>query len=307
MNQTTGITSSEINFSLILSAIKSHPALLIIFNLSLTTLAALYTFSLPDTYESSAKIAPHSIESSSYSVGLSSKLEGLTSLIGVGGLSDGGSKITLVVELMKSTTFANEFSENYNLLPLFFAAEGIEPDSGNIIFDSEVFDPVLNIWTREVSAPLTAKPNRDEIYEKYIEAISVSVDKESGYITISASTVSPRESKLIVEQLVTEISKKVSERERRMSSDLIIQLEAELAGTTSNNIKLLLTNLLEQQLQKHAVSKLDDYFGFSYIDEPYEAILPSGPPRLQILAVTIFGSFLLSILILTLKHAYWNK
>ena len=146
---------------------------------------------MPNIYTSSALLAP----ADSSGGGLSSLMQqygGLASLAGIS-LPGGGeaSQAAFGMELMKSRAFVADFVERRAILPDLMAVDFWSEASDALAYDPDVYDAETKTWVREVDPPRQARPSMQEAHKEFMEILSVSEEKDTGYVTVSIEHKSP--------------------------------------------------------------------------------------------------------------------
>ena len=146
---------------------------------------------LPNSYTANALLAPAEQSGGGMSA-LMQQYGGLASLAGVsipGG--EDTSRAQLGMALMTSRGFIGDFVERRQLLPEWMAVEAWDVQSNQVTYDSNLYDADTGEWVREVEAPFDPEPSLLEAHEAFKEILSVSQDKQTGYVTVSIAHKSP--------------------------------------------------------------------------------------------------------------------
>ena len=132
-----------------------------------------YALSIPNEYSSTAILSPASTSNSSSMASLAGQFGGLASLAGVS-LDDAGSNKTLeALEILQSWAFIEEFIQEQNIAPQVFAVKGWNQETNELIYNTEVYDPQNQIWTREPPKGKQAKPSSWELYKVFNEVVVI--------------------------------------------------------------------------------------------------------------------------------------
>ena len=153
--------------------------------------SVVFALMLPNIYTANSLLAPAEQSGGGMST-LMQQYGGLASLAGVslpGG--EDGSRAQLGMQLMKSRAFIGDFVERRDILPELMAVKAWDAGSGQIVFDPESYDAASKAWVREVEAPKLPTPSAQEAHKAFSEILSVSQDKQTGYITVSVDHQSP--------------------------------------------------------------------------------------------------------------------
>ena len=106
-----------------------------------------YALSLPNMYKSTAVLAP--AESSGGGLGkLAGQFGGLASLAGINLGGSGPDKTAEALEILQSWAFIEEFIQEQNIAPQVFAVKGWSPETNELIYNTEIYNPQTQTWTR---------------------------------------------------------------------------------------------------------------------------------------------------------------
>ena len=141
--------------------------------------------SLPNIYTANALLAPAEQSGGGMSA-LMQQYGGLASLAGVtlpGG--EEASRAQLGIALMTSRGFIGDFVERRSILPDLMAVDAWNMLNDQVSYDPEVYDSATGEWVREVDAPYGPKPSLLEAHNALENIMSVSQDKQTGFVTVS--------------------------------------------------------------------------------------------------------------------------
>ena len=122
---------------------------------------------------------------------MASNFGGIASLAGISLPSASSNKTDYVVETIKSRDFLKHLLKFENIRENLFASESYDISNKSIIYDSEMFDPSSKEWLRSKPANRNQIPSYLEIYPIYRRDLSISIDDNSGFITVSFTHLSP--------------------------------------------------------------------------------------------------------------------
>ena len=247
---------------------------------------------LPNIYQASTLLRPQSSEGGMG--GLARQYGGLASLAGISLPSgDGQSKTQLALEVLKSKKFAYDFATRHDLLPALFAADSWDWSSQALSLDSTIYDPAAGGWVREVPPPRTAAPSPEEVHALWNETISVSEEKDSGFVTLSIKHRSPVYAKEWLDLLVVDINEALRAQDLAESERAVAYLEGQLKQTNVAEIRELLAGLLRSHMESRMMATVEPNYAFSVIDPPTVPELKSEPKRALICVLgTLLGGML---------------
>lgn len=275
------------------------------FTLCLTSIFAiisvLYSLSLPNIYTSSALLAPASEENSlSSQVG---QFSGLASFAGLGLGSEGSSKTQEAIERIKSFEFfSKHFLPNVQLENLMAVKKWI-PEQNILIYDENLFDPKTKIWKRDVSYPRKIIPSNQEVFEEVYEKIlNISMNKNTGFVSISIDHKSPIIAKRWLDLIILNINESMRELDKQSSQRSIDFLNKSTESTSVRSINDVISVLLENQMQTLMLANSQKDYVFKIIESPIASEKKSGPSRAIIcIIITLLGG-LFSVCIVFLQH-----
>lgn len=292
INSYEAFKSDEIDLLEILAIFIEGKWIISSITLSMCIFSIFYSLSLPNIYESNALLASN--DSSSTNAGALQNYSALANFAGISLPSKSDdSNLPKAMEKIKSLSFF----EN-SILPNIYLPELMAVDSWNhkdntIKFDKNVFDNSSKAWVRDVSAPYKKKPSSQESFIEFQEKMSVSQDLKTGFVTLKIKHQSPYVAKKWVELIVTEINsfyRKKDELEAKLS---VNYLSAEMATTNYAEIKQVMAQLMQQEIQKLTLIEANEDYIFNYIDPPAAMELKAEPNRVLICIIGgIVGIFL---------------
>lgn len=255
----------------------------------LTLVFSLYQ---PNIYKSTAILVP--VESN-IDTRSSGSISSLASLAGVS-LSAKGSDSNSVKAIQKLDSLS--FFEN-NFLPFIFlpnlmALESWDHVNNSLLYDSNIYDKNSNKWIRSFSYPKKQKPSAQESFSVFQEKhFTINEDSSTGFVTIEIRHQSPYIAKKWIELLIKEINLFYREKDKLEAQRASDYLNKQIAMTTLSEVKEVLAELLQQEIQKLALIEATQSYVFDYIDPPAVMEQKSSPKRiLNFILSLIFGSVL---------------
>tara|TARA_E500000331_G_scaffold357739_1_gene420675 strand:- start:7867 stop:8832 length:966 start_codon:yes stop_codon:yes gene_type:complete len=258
---------------------------------------------LPNIYRSEALLVAESGNSSTLS-SLASQYSGLANLAGVSlPTSNDSNDKDIGIAKLRSRQFITNFIEKHNILPELMAEKYFDWSSGEVHLDAKVYDEENNIWTRKASAPFTSRPSPLESYEEFIEILSVSEDRESGFISISIDHLSPIIAQQWVSWLVNDLNTEMMLEKTSETKQSIEFLTEQMNNTQIVELKQVFSSLMEEQTKILMLANSRSEYLFKTIDPAVIPELKAKPSRALILILGAFIGGLLSVLcIFILQH-----
>jgi len=263
-----------------------------------------YALSLPNIYEAKALLAPKA-EGSGLS-GLAGQFGGLAGLAGIDIGGGEASKTQIALETLKSRSFFAEYIYE-DVLVALMAAEGWDRESGKIIVNEELYDPLSQQWVRDVQAPFKKQPSAQEAYKEFSNHLLVTEDKKTGFVGLAVKHYSPNVARDWVLAVLRGIETSIREKEVREAERSIAFLKAESAENSLISLNEVFASLIEEQTKKIVLANASEEYVFEVIEPPVAAERKSEPKRslICILGTLLFG--MLSVLYVLIRHYMFKK
>ena len=290
MNQE--ILEDEIDLRELFNTINKNRVKIFILTLVVTSLAVIYALSIPNSYKSQTILVPQTEAKPS--------LGGLSTLAGMAGVDLGGSgqidAATSFETILKDYSFEQYMIEKYNLIDKFTLKQE------NLVFALS-FDGFYNMFHFESSEDSV---NEDSVnieektystYQKILTTLSISTDKKSGLITLSAESIDRFLSKELVEIYLVELTNYLRKTEMQNVDKQIKFYKNEFNNIADISIKTQLGNLAAGLLQKKVLAEANEYYNVKQLTKPQVAYIrdKTKPKRSLIVIVSFITSIILGI------------
>lgn len=267
-------------------------------------IAVSYALYLPNKYTSEALLAPRNDGGSGGALGqLAAQYGGLASLAGVnlGGVGEQG-KTAIAIEMLKSRDFFGKYLYDSVLVDLM-ASKAWDRGGNKVVIDEGLFDVETQTWVRKVSAEFQVKPSVQEAHDVFVEeSLSVSEDKQSGFVTISVTHYSPIVARDWVAKIVESVNEAVRAREVREAENSIAFLKEQSAKTNLVSLTEVFAELIEQQTKTVMLASASDEYVFQVIDPPVAPELKSEPQRALICVLGVLLGGMLAVVFVLIRH-----
>ena len=274
--------------------------------LSLTAFASIagviYSLSLPNVYESKAILAP--LNSSGGIAGALGSYSGLAGLAGISipSVGDEGNSAKAIQKISSLSFFENNILTNI-YLPDLMAFKSWDSKTNTVAFDDSIYDTNSNTWIRDYSYPQPQIPSAQESFKVFTtEHLSLSEDKESGFITLSIKHQSPFIAKQWAELVINEVNTFYRQKDKSESEKAVSYLNQQISMTSLSEIKQVLAQLLQEETKKLTLIEANQYYVFDYIDPPAVMEQKSEPKRALICILAALLGGMLSIILLLIRH-----
>ncbi|MGP5157688.1 Wzz/FepE/Etk N-terminal domain-containing protein [Pseudoalteromonas prydzensis] len=293
----------EIDLSEVLAAIYKDKLTIMLFAVLFAFTSIVFSLFQSNVYRSEALLSPSSDAQSGGLSSLAGQLGGLANIAGfdLGGNSS-ANKTQLAIEVMKSRKFIAKFVNKHNILPELIAATDWKQANGEVVYDTDLYDPKLGRWVREPVTPYDKVPSEQEAYKKFKELFSVSLDTESGLVKVAIEHYSPKLAHDWVTWIVKDINQEMKEQDVSEARESINYLYEKISETPVNDIKKVLHNLVEEQEKTIMFSEVRKEYIFKTIDP---AIIPEekvGPKRALIVILGCIFGFVIGIGFVLVRH-----
>ena len=288
-------TNPEIDLIDLFLAIWNKKFLISIFVCSAAILSVTYALLLPNIYTSSALLSPSSQNDS-----LSSKLGGYSSLAGLAGVSlprEAGNKSLEAIARIKSYNFfVNYFLPNINIENLFAVKEW-RPEDNTILYNKNIFDEVNNNWIRK-----SGTPSAQEAYAAFKEILTISEDKTTQFVSLSIEHKSSYIAKRWLDIIIKNINESMREEDKKAATNSINFLNENSKKTNLNEIKEVIAELLQSQMQNLMLASASESYIYKTLDSPIVPERKSSPKRALISILGTLAGGVLGVLMALIQH-----
>ncbi|MDB2416824.1 Wzz/FepE/Etk N-terminal domain-containing protein [Pseudomonadales bacterium] len=255
---------------------------------------------LPNKYTAEAVLAPRSSGGGGGLAQLASQYGGLASLAGI---SFGeGDSAAVAGEMIKTREFFSAYLYDSVLVELM-AAESWDRDTDSVTIDDRLFDVQSQTWIREVAPPFQVKPSAQEAHEAFVEEfLRVSEDKQTGFVTIAITHLSPSVARDWVSLLVEGINEAVRARDVREAENSIEFLNEQRLKTNLVSLTEVFSELIEEQTKTVMLANASDEYVFQVIEPPVAPERKSEPSRALICVLGTMLGGMLGLLLVLIRH-----
>ena len=272
----------------------------------ISIIGVIYSLSLPNIYTSKALLAPVNPAS-----GISGALRSYSGLAGLAGISipSGGNENNSVKAMQKLSSlsfFENNILKNI-FLPNLMAVKSWNLETNTLIYDDSIFKMKSNTWVGDYSNSRKKIPSAQESFKVFTSHLSLSENKNTGFITLSVKHQSPFIAKQWAELVVNEVNTFYRQKDKAQSEKAIIYLNQQILMTSFSEIKQVIAELLQEETQKLTLIEANQYYVFDYIDPPAVMDQKSEPKRSLICILSALLGGMLSIVLVLIKHYVFKK
>ncbi|KZZ48374.1 hypothetical protein A3758_13935 [Oleiphilus sp. HI0118] len=251
-----------------------------------------YALSLPNMYKSVAILAPAEASSSGLAK-IAGQFGGLASIAGINLGGGGSNKTAEALEILQSWAFIEEFIQEQNIAPQVFAVKGWNPETNELIYNTEIYNPQTQTWTREPPKGKKAEPSSWELFLKFSDYISIGEDKLTGFVSLSITHYSPSIAKAWVDLYVRVINRVFKEKDTLEAEANVEFLKSQIEQTSLASMQGVFYDLIEEQTKTLMLAKGSTEYVFKTVSESRVPEQRSSPKRALICVVGAFlGGFL---------------
>jgi len=279
--------------------------------LTMTTFVSLigviYSLMLPNIYESKALLV--SVNTSSAISGTLQRYSGLAGIAGIDlpNSEDISNSAKAKSKIQSLSFFKSNILPNIQLQDLM-AVKSWSPITKEIIYDKNIYDKKSNTWVRDYSYPKQQIPSAQESFKIFISKhLSISEDKNSGFITLSIKHQSPFIAKLWTDLVIDEVNAFYRKKDKTDSEKAVSYLKQQILKTSLSEIKLVIAELLQDETKKLMLIEANEFYVFDYIDPPDLMENKSEPKRSLICIISALLGGMLSIFVVLTKNYFFNK
>jgi uncharacterized protein involved in exopolysaccharide biosynthesis len=182
------------------------------------------------------------------------------------------------------------------------------PQTNKLVYDENIYKMKSNTWVRDYSYPMKQIPSSQESFKVFIsQHLSLSEDKDTGFITLSIKHQSPFVAKQWAELVINEVNTFYRQKDKLESEKAVSYLNQQILMTSLSEIKQVIGQLIQEETQKLTLIEANQYYVFDYIDPPAVMELKSEPRRSIICILSALFGAMLSIILVFIKHYVFKE
>ena len=298
MNNSTDLNNNvelgdEIDIKSLLKTILASKRLIIASTVSFAIIALIYSLTLTNIYQSTALLSPVGDQSNS-SQSLNN-LGGLASFAGINISSTSGGNSTKAITKITTLSFFEENILPNIFLPDLMAVKTWDEDSNSVIYDSS-YNVQTGKWNNI--------PHPQKSYKAFKGKLQVSEDYETKFLTISVKHESPHIAKEWTELVVNQINDSFRAKDKREAESAMNFLNTQMALTSYTEIKQVVAQILKQKMQQLTLIEANEFYVFSYLDQPAVARNKIEPSRTSICILGTLLGFMLGVLFVLVRDYF---
>ncbi len=301
------IEEDEIDLRELFHTIKKNRWKLFFTSLLFTSLALMYAIITPNSYSSKTILMMK--EQDKPAIGGSAAALAAMAGINIGGGGGGLDISSMFKNLMEDFSFNKNIIKRYNLI-YRLSPEGM---SENLVYVLNGKDMARDIKEKLTFSTKEEPKSEDELafeaFKKLKDMLSVSTDKESGAITLSATSKDRFLAKDLVEIYLKEMSEYIRVLDMKEVAEQEDYYKRELESASGIELKKSLADLLSALTKKKVLSQAGDYYMVKQLTKPEVAFIKdkTKPKRALIIIVAFITSIILAIFMIFFGEFLKNR
>jgi hypothetical protein len=174
--------------------------------------------------------------------------------------------------------------------------------TNTLTFNDSIYDTSTNTWIRDFSYPGQQIPSAQESFKVFKSKLSLNVDKNTGFVTLSIKHQSPFIAKQWTELIINEVNAFYRQKDKSESEKAVRYLNEQILITGLSEIKQSIAQLLQEETKKLTLIEANQYYVFDYIDPPAVMERKSEPKRSLIFILSALLGGMLSIVFVLIRH-----
>ena len=267
-----------------------------IFTIVVTFFGLVYTLSLPNSYKSYTLLAPQETKTPSIAGELAAMMTGIS--YGAGNLD----AFTSLEAILSDYSFNKAVIEKNGLVERI----NTTTKEKNYLF-AFGYDGVYSLLHPSDESVIDERTSEQKLFNayRYLQGmLSISSDKKTSLITLSATSNDRFFAKEIVEIYLVALTEHLEEMEIIDATNKIKFYKQELASTKNIELRKEISSLISALVQKRVLSSANEYYIVSQMIAPRVAFASekTGPNRKQILMIIAMMSLMLGVFSAFLKE-----
>ena len=236
--------SSDLTLVDLLSVLFLRKFSIISFTIIFSLIGALFSFTLPDVYKSSAVLT--SVQASGS--GFPSQYSSIASFAGISLPSEGNNKTLEAIERIKSFDFfSNIFLTSINKQDLV-AVKNWDKDLDKLVYDTDIYNEEIQEWAYGYNELKTEEPSTQEAYVYYLDILSI-IEEDDAFVVITIEHPSPYIAQSWTELIVSKINESMRDYEKQQIINAIDFLNTQIKKASNAEVIKSLSAIQEDQLE----------------------------------------------------------
>ena len=199
-----------------------------------------------------------------------------------------------------SRVFLKNLLSSEGVLPSLMAAKSYDSESKKLEFDPNVYDTADKKWLQGPPSYLTA-------YNVYIGQMTLDYYKPNGLIFLSMEHISPVFAQEFLDLIIHEADAMMRQKDLQESSDALEYLASEISKTSLIEMKGSMSQLIRSQLETQMMAKISTNYVLNVIEPAFIPEINFKPSRSLICMLITITGFVLSCLLILIRHFAFNE
>ena len=286
----------DINITELIKTIFSNKITVLSFITLFVAISFSISFFIKDKYTSTALIKLSDQGDSSSFSSLSSQYGGIASLAGLSLPSSGENQEEYVIEFIKSKDFLKHLLSFEDVKINLFAIKSFDKKTKSVEYDPSIYDSKSKKWVRDIKGMQAVEPSYIEVHKLYLEDINIYKDRQSNFIQIEYTNISPYFAKSFIDLILSELNEILRQRDLNESTKAVNYLAQEQLKAKTLAVNEAIANLMEEQFKTQMLSNLLEDYKVENIDPAFIPEEPSSPNRLLLIIMGALLGFFVSII-----------
>jgi hypothetical protein len=300
-NKNTNDSDDEISLRELFYVLLEGKWIIVSVTTVVSIIGVIYSLLLPNIYQSNALLVPVNSSNS-----ISGALGGYSGLAGLAGISlpsgdDKGNSVKAIQKISSLSFFENNILTNIHL-PDLMAVKSWNSKTNTLTFDDSIYDTNSNTWIRDFSYPGQQIPSAQESFKVFKSKLSLNLDKNTGFVVLSIKHQSPFIAKQWAELVINQVNAFYRQKDKLESEKAVSYLNEQISITGLSEIKQSIAQLLQEETKKLTLIEANQYYVFDYIDPPAVMERKSEPNRSLICILSALLGWMLSIVLVLIRH-----
>ncbi|MBO1922978.1 Wzz/FepE/Etk N-terminal domain-containing protein [Thiomicrorhabdus sp. 6S3-12] len=309
-NYPQAYADDEIDLRELWHAVWSRKWSIALITMIVTSIALIYVLNAKNYYKAHVVLAP--IHAEGKSAGLAAQFGGLASLAGINLGGGGASDTDTAIAILKSRKFGERFIQENNLKPYLFPKNWdddketwIEPSPGVLASIKELIVPASNGVQsgsqREQLVP--GEPSLWQSYKVFSSMLSISTDKNSGFVTLFVEFTDPVLAAQWATKMVQDINLLMKTQSLAEAQRSNAYLEQQLKKTSLAEVRQSIYQMMEANIKTMMLANTSEDVVFRTIDPAVVPEEKSKPKRSLIMVASMIIGVLLGIFWALIRNA----
>lgn len=255
-------------------------------------LAFLVNWYLPKYFTAHTILKPAQNDKEGGLAQVANQFSGIASFAGLNLLGGGKDRTKEAIAVLRSQTFIEKFIYKNGLETDVFATNGWDRKKDKLLYDQNIYDEEKKEWVRDYNENIgqTLEPSGFELYETFVNFLSVEEVKKTGFVEVSIRFYSPRVAKKWLEAFIEELNHYFRSKDKADAEKMISYLNSQLELTNVVEMQSIFYGMIEEKTKQLALAEVDDEYVLKYVIEP---VIPFESDGFGIVVIIILLNILL--------------